>query len=351
MFSKKKKEIVKKDKLKSTIDQDLIIHNMPRGLARKKASSFGFKADSNSGSQELIKGESGNFKKVGAVIIAFGVILIAVLIFLAYRYIVNPKPKTTQPNFNNPVVEDDRKEDLKEDDIKEPDLDLEVNTSTEISVDDDVIIVDDSEATATSSEDIIIPEDEEEVIIPFVLIDTDGDGLYDQEELILGTDINNADTDGDGHSDIVELENGYNPAGPGELKDNPALAIYNSPVANYSILYPLAWNISTTNNDYTVIISTDDSSIVQVTVQANVRMQNILAWYAENVLPGVLDSSRVQKTASWEGLMSEDGRYFYLTDANKSHIYAISYEPAITGQVAYPNIFKMIINSLLISGG
>lgn len=35
--------------------------------------------------------------------------------------------------------------------------------------------------------------------------DTDGDGLYDDEETKLGTDINNRDTDGDGFSDFDEV--------------------------------------------------------------------------------------------------------------------------------------------------
>ncbi|MFA4833261.1 MAG: hypothetical protein WC619_00255 [Patescibacteria group bacterium] len=71
-------------------------------------------------------------------------------------------------------------------------------------------------------------------------IDSDQDGLTDEEEVTLGTDINNtdtdsdglfdreevrvyktnplvADTDGDGYSDGDEVKNGYNPAGPGKL--------------------------------------------------------------------------------------------------------------------------------------
>jgi len=36
--------------------------------------------------------------------------------------------------------------------------------------------------------------------------DTDGDGLSDEEELALGTDIHNSDTDGDGFSDYVEVK-------------------------------------------------------------------------------------------------------------------------------------------------
>lgn len=48
--------------------------------------------------------------------------------------------------------------------------------------------------------------------------DSDGDGLSDREESLLGTDINNPDTDGDGYSDKQEIDNGYNPLGSGKIE-------------------------------------------------------------------------------------------------------------------------------------
>ncbi len=49
-------------------------------------------------------------------------------------------------------------------------------------------------------------------------IDTDGDGLFDREEVkVYGTDPLNPDTDGDGYKDGDEVKNGYNPKGPGKL--------------------------------------------------------------------------------------------------------------------------------------
>lgn len=45
--------------------------------------------------------------------------------------------------------------------------------------------------------------------------DTDKDGIPDDIEEALGTDPKKADTDGDGHNDKEELDNGYNPFGPG----------------------------------------------------------------------------------------------------------------------------------------
>lgn len=76
--------------------------------------------------------------------------------------------------------------------------------------------------------------------VPEAPVDTDGDGLTDEEEAAAGTnpesadtdadsltdfaeirtyqsDPLSADTDGDGFSDGTEVENGYNPNGPGPL--------------------------------------------------------------------------------------------------------------------------------------
>ncbi len=55
------------------------------------------------------------------------------------------------------------------------------------------------------------------------LIDTDNDGLSDYEEVkIFKTDPLNPDTDGDDYSDGDEVKNGYNPLGAGKLADTAA---------------------------------------------------------------------------------------------------------------------------------
>lgn len=56
-------------------------------------------------------------------------------------------------------------------------------------------------------------------------IDTDVDGLTDREEVkVFGTDPLKADTDGDGYADGAEVKNGYNPMGEGKLGPLPTEA-------------------------------------------------------------------------------------------------------------------------------
>ncbi len=48
-------------------------------------------------------------------------------------------------------------------------------------------------------------------------VDTDGDGLLDQDEAFYKADPKKKDTDGDGYNDGDEVKNGYSPIGPGKL--------------------------------------------------------------------------------------------------------------------------------------
>lgn len=47
-----------------------------------------------------------------------------------------------------------------------------------------------------------------------IFLDSDQDGLSDEEEKNYGTDPNNVDTDGDGYSDGAEIKSGYDPLKP-----------------------------------------------------------------------------------------------------------------------------------------
>lgn len=55
------------------------------------------------------------------------------------------------------------------------------------------------------------------------VVDTDNDGLSDREEIqVYKTNPVNPDTDGDGFSDGTEVKNGFNPNGPGKLVTVPS---------------------------------------------------------------------------------------------------------------------------------
>lgn len=49
-------------------------------------------------------------------------------------------------------------------------------------------------------------------------IDTDDDGLWDDWEIALGSDLKNPDSDGDGYKDGIEVNNGYSPTSASKEK-------------------------------------------------------------------------------------------------------------------------------------
>ncbi len=77
-----------------------------------------------------------------------------------------------------------------------------------------------------SDSDGLSDEKEKEIGTNINLADTDNDGLLDKEEIdIYKTNPLNPDTDGDGYSDGTEIKSGYNPLGQGKLPVPPVSGI------------------------------------------------------------------------------------------------------------------------------
>lgn len=346
MFNKKQTGNKEEIKLKTTVDQDLIVHNMPHRsrfstapLARKTANSQS-KNEFLSASTKA----SSNFKMVGGLIIGLGIIFIATLAYLSYRFVIKPQAEPRIAPVQEQVL------------VSEtfvPNLDLEqiaVSTSTEIEGAEASVVgatTDQEEDISSNGAEVFMPE--EGVVLPenswLPVLDTDADGLTDEEEAVLSTNPNEIDTDQDGYLDLAEVKNGYDPNGPGRLADNNKILRYRGEVGRYSLLHPSVWNVRTINNGYTALISAPDNSLMQVSVQENPRIQDIASWYQETFPQETPAYDRIKNGQGWEGIIGESGLNFYLTDQTRQNIYVISYIPAISGRLAYPNIFQMIIDS------
>ncbi len=95
---------------------------------------------------------------------------------------------------------------------------LDEKTTSDEQIEDSVLVEPSSESNQEpespppdntndpSSEDSSSPVEEDSS-----QVDTDGDGLSDEEEEVYGTDPNDSDTDGDGVEDKDEIEQGTNP--------------------------------------------------------------------------------------------------------------------------------------------
>ncbi len=127
---------------------------------------------------------------------------------------------------------------LKPEVVSPPNVETQAN---DIKLDDTINIDDGNNlATITPTSTIDMDINPEPIVNKQVITDTDGDGLTDEEEGALGTNINepdtdgdglfdreevrvyktnplNPDTDGDGFTDGQEVKGGYNPNGDGKL--------------------------------------------------------------------------------------------------------------------------------------
>lgn len=341
MFNKKKGKSENGVLAVNKVDQDLIVHNMPNRSRLGSASAPTLSGQGSSGPG----GQKNNVKSVGAIIIGLGIILVGALIYLSYRFIIKPQTEnnlTNQTATQTPIVS--------------APIDNNVagtETATTSSTTPIEVVNPDganNESEATSSEEIIddelMPEEgltEETLWTP--ILDVDGDGLTDDEEIAFQTNVTEIDTDKDGYLDLAEIKSGYNPLGAGRLEESASLTVYQDEVSKFSILYPASWPQQSLNNGYTIIISAPDNSLFQVSVQDNPRNQTIADWYIETFSSEAEGYDRFKNGSGWEGVMGKDGINFYLTDIKKENIYAISYIPVISTRLAYLNIYQMMIDT------
>lgn len=195
------------------------------------------------------------------------------------------------------------------------------------------------------------------IIFPFKnytkTMDTDNDGLTDEEEKIYGTDPALPDTDSDGFLDTLEIQNLYNPIGfkPVRLFDSGKVKIYQNPTFNYSIFYPGDWiaqSLDPNNKDMMFTAATGE--FVEVLVEDNPLKMTAEAWYLGQS-PGV-NASQLEHFVTkekLEGVKSPDGLVAYISFEDK--IFAINYNIGLKTEINFLGTFEMMVNSFRPQGG
>lgn len=338
-------ELNAENELMSKVNQDMVVRNMP-SVSRFNGSQINSSTSANrtdSNNLSVTSEPKHNFKMVGLLIIVGGFILIAALVYVSYIYIIKPQVKTT------PVNQSIKQTEVAPVQTIAPDIssttEISMASSTDVAtITPNILDTASSSASSTLNDDMV----RKTVSNLTPLIDTDNDGLNDEEEAVLGTNPNAVDTNSNTYNDLAELNNGYDPAGKGKINTNVNLSKYTNKTIGYEMLYPKNWEIKSVNNDATITFTAPDNSIFQVSVQDNSDHQTILGWYG-SAFPDVTPTyDKLKSNDNWEGIYGEDGLNFYLTDKKRDNIYVVSYIPAVDGRLAYPNIFKLMINSLLI---
>jgi hypothetical protein len=336
------KKVNDEQALIAKVNSDLLVRNMPSS-ARLSGANLLPAAPAMKTSENVLTvmaPKKNNHQIIGILIIAGGVILIGALVYLSYIYIIKPQvsPNTT-PAENKTIIP--------------PVVNTPVATTSEetlVATTSTITTVTPTVDFATSSASTTFAEEgnaSSSLNLP-PLVDSDSDGLNDEEEAVLGTNLNLTDSNNNTYNDLVEINNNYNPVGTGKLSDDANLATYSNKIFGYSILYSKAWANSVLSNDAIVIFTAPDDSIIQISVQDNSDRQSLTDWFSSSFPDQILTPDKVKLTPTWEGAMGNDNLNFYLTDKNKKNIYIISYIPALTDRIVYPNIYKLMINSFLL---
>ncbi len=331
---------VKTNDYKSRMEKEITIHTMPE----KSIPNFG---------------NANKARKTGMVIIGGGVlfVIIASVLLNYYLFIAADKKASTaileeeiaatevKPGKENVPVVEQPEANKAEEESREAKLpsDLEAETATSTA----------EFSETESAEDLPIEPEAEATSTPIETAannDTDGDGLSDNEEILLGSDIDKPDTDGDGYDDLAEVLNLYNPTGGGRLIDNLNIDEYENGTFNYSLFYPADWTRNNIGGDDSVMFRSPDNNFVQVVAQANMGGQSIADWYKAQFGDETVAAERKISIDGWEGIKSEDGLFFYLTGAAGNYIFVISYIPGPDNLLSYKNIFAMMVKSLEIGG-
>jgi hypothetical protein len=351
--NKTKENLVNKEEsqeLKFQVDQDLLVRNMPslhekKDLSKKNTNNHE-QVNYSSGTSFKFAPASDSHKKVGIVIIIGGIILIIALVYLSYLFIIKPTLNSSTQSIPS-----------QEQFLDNQSLD-NLNIPAAILIEDGEIVSEVEPVVVEFGVENFIDDDElimaEEASFLDVsnwepVVDSDGDGLSDEEELVLGTDPYKTDTNDNGYPDLLEILNNYNPAGTGRLENNSNLNRYNDRVFDYGLLYPKNWEFSILDSNRALIFNLPDESLIQISVQENTDNQNITDWYSSSFPNQLIAYDKIKIKPTWEGIESLDSLHVYLTDDGRDYIYTISYIPAISGRLVYPNIFKMMIDSFTIT--
>lgn len=154
-----------------------------------------------------------------AIIIALvALVLIIVAGYVAYRFMVKD---AVPQNVKNQITNNSSATTTPDDDDDEPDTATGTTPAPVEDPDDDE--PDEGPAAVVDSDGDGLSNDEEiELGTSVAKSDTDADGLGDKEEIkVYDTDPKDPDTDGDGFKDGEEVRNGYNPSGDGKLLEVP----------------------------------------------------------------------------------------------------------------------------------
>jgi len=183
------------------------------------------------------------------------------------------------------------------------------------------------------------------------VLDTDNDGLTEEEEKLYKTDPLIPDSDGDGYLDGEEVTSLYSPISLGGKLDTSGLVnLYTNPVFKYNLFYPANWIAQALDETNTTIIFTSATGeFVEVLVLENPEQLSILKWYEEQISPeenSILEEIKNITVAGQEAIEIpnlEGQKIIYFAYQNK--VYGLIYNYGNKVELNFKTTFAMMKNS------
>jgi len=206
--------------------------------------------------------------------------------------------------------------------------------------------------TTTTEAEIAVSPTSTPVLTPAALsasLDSDGDGLSDIEESLLGTLPTNIDTDGDNYRDGIEVAGGYNPTKPGDsrLSESPFIKPLTTSFSsdNFKTLYPKEWSAAFVAESRQALITAATGEIIRISVRDNQLGQSALGWYLQDHPEAIVSQLRVAEAGVLSGIYTPNGLTAYLTDSAKTKFYVFEYLTGQQAEVRYAAIFAAVIKT------
>jgi hypothetical protein len=190
------------------------------------------------------------------------------------------------------------------------------------------------------------PEEPPPAVVLAEASDSDGDGLSDPEEAMIGTEATMQDSDGDGFGDGAELSSGYDPT-------TPRLAISASPRfrlatigSSLQVNLPAAWTVGAdTTSPGSEAIQTGTPTTFSVRTSPLPEGTTFMNWYAANEPMGDATSLRsITTKQGYRAYQTSDRLQTYIEIPGS--IVIVTYRPNASASYDFRALYEYVIQTI-----
>lgn len=181
-------------------------------------------------------------------------------------------------------------------------------------------------------------------------LDTDSDGLTDQEESLYGTNPQKPDTDGDHFLDGNEVFHLYNPSASasGKLLESGLVKSVTSP-SGWTMSLPTSWVSAADSADATrLTLETGKGEKFLIAVESNPSKQDLIPWVAARINQPAESLGEFTTKGGLRGVYSPDRMQAWLVWGDA--VFHLTYDLQTLPFVNLRTTLEMMLNSLQLNG-